>query len=185
MKSEKEKMLSGEEYLPETNELKTDRKRAKALCNKINSISDTENTERKILLKKLLGKCEDDIIIEPNFFCDYGYNISAGRAFYINHNCVILDCAPVKFGDNVIIGPNCGFYTAQHPINAEERAKGYETAKPITIGKNVWIGGNVTVLAGVTVGDNVVIGAGSVVTKDIPSNVVAFGNPCKAVKTID
>ena len=95
----------------------------------------------------------------------------------------MLDCAPITFGDRVFIGPNCGFYTANHPTNAQERAQGIETANPITVGNDVWIGGNVTILSGVTIGDKVVIGAGSVVTKDIPPNVVAFGNPCKIHKT--
>ncbi len=100
----------------------------------------------------------------------------------MNHNGVILDGAKVKFGDNVFIGPNCGFYTAGHPIDVNLRNKGLEYAKPITIGNNVWIGGNAVVLPGVTIGDNVTIGAGSVVTKDIPSNVVAVGNPCKVIR---
>ena len=110
--------------------------------------------------------------------------IEIGENFYSNHNLVILDPAKVKFGDNVFIGPNCGFYTAEHPLDAEERNKGLEYAKPIKVGNNVWFGGNVTVIAGVTIGDNVVIGAGSVVVKDIPSNTVAVGNPCKVIKNL-
>ena len=117
--------------------------------------------------------------IESNFFCDYGYNISVGENFYANHNLVILDGAKVEFGDNVFIGPNCGFYTAGHPIDIKSRNEGIEYAKPIKVGNNVWFGGNVSVMPGVTIGDNVTIGAGSVVTKDIPSNCVAYGNPCK------
>ena len=183
MESEKEKMLTGKAYFPEDRTLKTDRKTAKELCTKINSISDSADANRKKLLQKLLRKCDENTIIEANFFCDYGYNITVGKSFYANHNCVMLDCAPITFGDRVFIGPNCGFYTAIHPINKKERAKGIEYAKPITIGSDVWIGGNVVILAGVTIGDDVVIGAGSVVTKDIPSNVVAFGNPCKPVKS--
>ena len=119
----------------------------------------------------------------PNFHCDYGFNISIGEMFYANHNLVILDCNKVSFGDNVFIGPNCGFYAATHPIDKDVR-KELEYSKPIKVGNDVWIGGGVTVLPGVTIGDNVVIGAGSVVTKDIPSNVVAYGNPCKVVKNI-
>ena len=102
----------------------------------------------------------------------------------MNHNCVILDCAKVTFGKNVFVAPNCGFYTAGHPIDVEQRNKSLEFAKPITVGDNVWIGGNVVVLPGVTIGSNTVIGAGSVVTKDIPSNVVAVGNPCKVIKEL-
>lgn len=183
-KTEKEKMISGENYFPGDKELISDRKHAKDLCFQYNSLPDSEKQKRKDILKRLLGKFESIISIESNFFCDYGYNISIGKYFYVNHNCVILDCAKVTFGDRVLIGPNCGFYTALHPIDAKERAKGLENAKPITIGNDVWIGGNVAVLAGVTIGDNVVIGAGSVVTKDIPSNVVAFGNPCRVVKNV-
>lgn len=184
MKTEKEKMLACEEYFPTDKELVQDRNKCKDLCFKLNSLPASELSKRRKLLAKLLGKCDNSIIIESDFFCDYGYNIFAGKNFYINHNCVILDCAPVKFGNNVLIGPNCGFYTAMHPINAIERATAKEYAKPITVGNDVWFGGNVAVLAGVTIGNNVVIGAGSVVTKDIPSNTIAFGNPCKVIKTL-
>ena len=184
-KTEKEKMIAGEKYFPVTEELTNDRTRAKDLCYKFNSLPNSETEARKAILKELFGKCEDDIAIESNFFCDYGYNITAGRGFYINHNCVILDCAQVTFGDRVLIGPNCGFYTAIHPITAKERATLAETAKPITVGNDVWIGGNVTVLPGVTIGDNAVIGTGSVVTKNIPSNVLAFGNPCRVIKSLE
>ena len=107
-----------------------------------------------------------------------------GEQFYANHGCVILDCAPVVFGDHVFIAPNCGFYTAGHPLDAETRNTGLEYARPITVGSDVWIGGNVTVLPGVTIGSNVVIGAGSVVTRDIPDHVVAVGNPCRPVKEL-
>ena len=123
-------------------------------------------------------------MIEPNFFCDYGYNIEFGGFVYINHNSVFLDCAKIKIGANTIIGPNCGFYTAAHPTDAKERLKGLEYAKPITIGKEVWIGGNTTIMPGVSIGDRAVIGAGSVVTKNIPPNVVAVGNPCIPIKGI-
>lgn len=126
----------------------------------------------------------DILEIEPNFYCDYGFNISLGKNFYANHNLVILDANKVEFGDNVFIGPNCGFYTAGHPLDYVSRNKGLEYAKPIKIGNNVWIGGNVCVLPGVTIGDNVVIGAGSVVTKDIPANCLVAGNPGKIIKKL-
>ena len=144
--------------------------------------SDIENKDR--IIKSLFAKTGKQIIVEQNFWCDYGYNISVGENFYMNHNCIILDGAKVEFGDNVFIAPNCSFYTAGHPLDYETRNKGLEYAKPIKVGNNVWIGGNVVVLPGVTIGDNVVIGAGSIVTKDILSNVVAVGNPCRVVKEL-
>lgn len=137
------------------------------------------------LLRKILGGAGTGLLIEQPFYCDYGYNIRVGDNFYANFNLVILDEAPVTLGDNVFIAPDCGFYTAGHPIEAAERNKGLEYARPITVGDNVWIGAGVTVLAGVTIGDNCVIGAGSVVVKDIPANCVAVGNPCKVIKTIN
>ena len=132
----------------------------------------------------ILGKIEGDIAIEQPFNCDYGYNISTGKNFFANFNLVILDEAPVTFGDNVFIAPNCAFYTAGHPLDPVERNKGLEYARPITVGHNVWIGGNVCVLPGVSIGDNCVIGAGSVVVRDIPANSVAVGNPCKVIKRL-
>lgn len=183
--NEKEKMLAGELYAADTDEtLVKERFHCKTLCHKYNSLLPNQIEEKISLIRELLGKVEEKFLIEPNFYCDYGYNISLGNNFYSNHNLVILDCAPIEFGDNVFIGPNCGFYTPEHPLDAETRNKGLEFAKPIKIGNNVWFGGNVTVLGGVTIGDNVVIGAGSVVTKDIPSNVVAVGNPCRVIKAI-
>lgn len=184
MKSEKEKMLDGEVYDPADMTLIKERARVKTLCQKYNKTSYGEIGTRKSILKEILGKTGDNFTIEPDFYCDYGYNIEIGESFYANHNLVILDCAKVKIGKNAAIGPNCGLYCAVHPTDPVERAKWVETAKPITIGDNVWLGGNVVVLPGVTIGDNTTIGAGSVVTKDIPSNVVAAGNPCKVLKKI-
>ncbi len=179
--TEKEKMLEGKLYGTDK-ELKKEYNFARKTCMKYNK---TENSKkRRKMIKKLFGKTGEKITIEPNFWCDYGYNISVGENFYMNHNGIILDCAKIEFGDNVFIAPNCGFYTASHPLDAEIRNTGKRFAKPIKIGNNVWIGGNVVVLPGVTIGDNSVIGAGSVVTKDIPANVVAYGNPCKVIKNI-
>ena len=181
---EKRKMISGKLYNPLAENLPAERLNAKKLCQKYNNLSPDDLLKRTSLMSKILRKTGQNFCIEPSFWCDYGYNIEIGENFYSNHNLVILDPAKVKFGDNVFIGPNCGFYTPEHPLNAEERNKGLEYAKPITVGNNVWFGGNVVVLSGVTIGDNVVIGAGSVVTKDIPSNIVAVGNPCKVIKEI-
>ena len=182
--AELEKMLSGKLYDPNVDYLVNARLKAKSLCNEYNTLSPDEIDKKKDIITNLFGKVSDNFLIEPNFFCDYGFNIKIGKNFYSNHNLVILDPAEVLFGDNVFIGPNCGFYTAEHPINYEERNKGFEYAKPIKVGNNVWFGGNVTVIGGVTIGDNLTIGAGSVVVKDLPSNVLAVGNPCKVIREI-
>ncbi len=182
---EKEKMLAGELYDANYNEdLIKERFLVKDKCYDYNQIRPSNYDERQKIMKEILGKTGKVFNIEQPFMCDYGYNIEIGENFYANHNLIILDCNKVKFGNNVFIAPNCSFYTAGHPLDAERRNKGLEYAKPIKVGNNVWIGGNVCVLPGVTIGDNVVIGAGSIVTKDIPSNVVAVGNPCKIIKEL-
>lgn len=165
-------------------ELIDERAYCKALCYEYNQLHPTKIGERTALIQKLFGKTRGSFLIEPPFMCDYGYNIEIGSNFYANHNCIILDAAKVVFGDNVMIAPNCGFYTAGHLLDAERRNTGLEYAYPIKVGSNVWIGGNVVVLPGITIGDNAVIGAGSVVTKDIPPGVVAFGNPCRVTREI-
>ena len=183
---EKEKMLSGLLYDANYDKaLIEERTKCKSLCYEYNNLPPYEIEKRKILIEKILGSTKENFLVEQPFQCDYGYNISIGENFYANHNLIILDPGKVEFGDNVFIGPNCGFYTPEHPLDAETRNKGLEYAKPIKVGNNVWFGGNVVVLGGVTIGDNAVIGAGSVVTKDIPSNVVAVGNPCKVIRVID
>lgn len=184
--TEKEKMLAGMLYdADHDEELVQDRIRAKDLCYDFNQLRPSQLEEQKKIMKKLLGKTEETFQIIQPFWCDYGYNIEIGKNFFANHNLVILDCTKVKFGDNVMIAPNCGFYTAGHPLDAERRNQGLEYAYPITVGDNVWIGAGVHVMPGVTIGNNVVIGGGSVVVKDIPDNVVAVGNPAKVIKTLD
>ncbi|MCI7472987.1 MAG: sugar O-acetyltransferase [Clostridiales bacterium] len=185
MSTEFEKMIAGELYNAEVPELQDMRTRAAQLCHQLDQLSPTEGEARLALLKELLGKTGEHLTINHGFKCDYGSNITVGEHFYANYNLVVLDCAPVVFGDNVFIAPNCGFYTAGHPLDAPTRNSGLEFARPITVGDNVWIGGNVTVLPGVTIGSGAVIGAGSVVVHDIPSNVVAVGNPCKVVRVIE
>ncbi len=181
--SEKDKMLRGELYDANYNpELIAERQACKVKCFKYNGLCPSATEERKGLIRGLLGKTGKNFLIEQPFYCDYGYNIEIGENFYSNFNCVILDEAKVKFGDNVFIAPNCGFYTAGHPIDAETRNLGLEYAKPIIVGNNVWIGAGVHVLPGVTIGDNCVIGAGSIVNKDIPANSLAAGNPCKVIR---
>ncbi|WP_444424858.1 sugar O-acetyltransferase [Ruminococcus sp.] len=184
--TEKEKMIAGKVYNCLDEELSTALRKAKRLCHKYNDIFFEDETAAKKIIDELLQAEHNDgyCVFTPSFWCDYGFNIKVGKNFYSNHNLVILDCAEVRFGDNVFIGPNCGFYTAIHPIDAEQRKMEIEWAKPIKVGNDVWFGGSVTVLPGVTIGDNVVIGAGSVVVKDIPSGVVAVGNPCKPIRKI-
>ncbi len=185
MNSEKSKMLSGKPYKAFDSELFKERQNAKELIFTFNSSRPNEINERNELLKKLLGKTGNTFFIELPFRCDYGYNIEIGDNFYSNYNLVILDCAKVTFGDNVLIGPNVGIYTAGHPLDYEKRNQEYEYALPINIGNNVWIGGNVVINPGISIGDNSVIGSGSIVTKNIPNNVIAVGNPCKALREIN
>jgi len=183
--SEWEKMVSGQLYNAYDPELVKLRKNARRLCRLYNATTEEQTEERKSLLKQLFGSTGEKIEIEPDFRCDYGKNIRAGNGFYMNFNCVILDCAPVTIGENVLCGPSVQIYTAGHPLDVETRVvKGLEFARPVTIGNNVWIGGGAIICPGVTIGDNAVIGAGSVVTKDIPSNAVAVGNPARVIKYV-
>lgn len=184
MSREKEKMLSGELYKSFDAELLAERQRAKEIVFRYNSLQPSMIEERNELLKSLFGSVKGNFFIEPPFRCDYGCNIEIGENFYANYNLVILDCAKVTIGDNVLIGPNVGIYTAGHPLHFELRNEEWEFACPITIEDNVWIGGNVVLNPGVTVGRNSVVGSGSVVTKDIPANVVAAGNPCRVIREI-
>ena len=185
MQSEKEKARAGRLYDANYDEqLLHDRMVCAEMTHELNLLSPAQTEERNNLIRKLLGKMKGQATIVSPFFCDYGYNIEVGENFFMNMNCVILDGAKVTFGDNVFVAPSCGFYTAGHPLDKERRNKGLEYAYPITIGHNVWIGAQVCVVPGVTIGDNSVIGAGSVVTKDVPSNVLAAGNPCRVIREI-
>ena len=141
-------------------------------------------TEKEKMLKNYQKQHKELLLLQHHFGVIMVITLDQEKNFYSNHKLVILDCAKVIFGDNVFVGPKCGFYTAGHPIDYERRNKGLEYAYPITVGSNVWFGGGVQVMPGVTIGDNVVIGAGSVVVKDIPSNCVAVGNPCKVIREI-
>ncbi|WP_448668432.1 sugar O-acetyltransferase [Aerococcus viridans] len=185
MTSEKDKMLAGKIYDANYDqELVAARVDAKELCYDFNHARPSEEAKRQGIIRQLLGKTGNQFEITGPFYCDYGFNIEIGENFYANHNLVILDGAKVTFGDNVFVAPDCGFYTAGHPLDADRRNKGLEYAKPITVGNNVWFGGGVKVMPGVTIGDGAVIGGGSVVTKDIPTNMIAVGNPCKPIREI-
>lgn len=182
--TEKEKMLAGEYYTASDPELVALRQNARRLTRLYNATTEEEHARRRELLAELLGAMGEGVYIEPPFRCDYGRNIIAGDNFYANFDCVILDVCKVTIGRNVKFGPRVGVYTAGHPIDAPTRNALLEFGKPITIGDNVWIGGSAVILPGVTIGANTVIGAGAVVTKDIPANVVAAGNPCRVIKNI-
>lgn len=182
--SEKEKMLNQEYYISWDKKLVEERERAKDLLFEFNNIKPSKRYERNQIIQKLFHSVGENAWIESPFNCDFGYNIIIGDNFYANTNCTILDCAKVTIGNNVLIGPNVSLYTPNHAIDADERKVGYERSLPINIGDNVWISGSVTIVPGVTIGDNTIIGAGSVVTKDVPSNVIAAGVPCKVIRSI-
>ena len=185
MLSEKDKCRAGELYdANHDRQLIEERLRCKRMCFEYNRLEPGMAERREEMLRGLLGKTGDNFLIEQPFLCDYGYNIEIGENFYSNVNCVILDEAAVRFGNNVFVGPNCAFYTAIHPLDAEMRRLGLESARPISVGDDVWIGGNVVVLPGVNIGSGCVIGAGSVVTKDIPAGFLAFGNPCRIIRKL-
>lgn len=183
--TEREKMLNHEIYNANKDDaLLNERLECKTKCQIYNNLPIKDVDGRADQIKKILGKTGENINIEPDFWCDYGSLIEVGENFYANHGLVILDGGRVTFGDNVFIGPSCGFHTAGHPIDATDRNAGLEYTKPISVGHDVWIGAGVQVMPGVTIGDNVVIGGGSVVVKDIPSNTVAAGNPCRVIRDI-
>ena len=178
--TEREKMLAGEMYDASAPDLVTARERAHRLCHRYNAngVPDAQ------LVGELIGEVGPSCHVEPPFRCDYGCNITMGSQVFVNFDCTILDCARVTIGDRVKFGPNVRLYTAAHPIDARERASLREYAKPITIEDDVWLGGGCIVLPGVRIGARSVIGAGSVVTKDIPADTVAVGNPCRVVRKI-
>jgi maltose O-acetyltransferase len=183
MKTEKEKMLSGENYFSNDKELSLDRNRVKKLLHKLNVVEYLMNGNARAILRELLPNAHKRIYIEPPFHCDYGYNIHLGEKVYFNVNCVVLDAAKVTIGSDVFIGPGVHIYTATHPTNVVERQK-VEFAKPVSIGNDCWIGGNSVLCPGITIGNGVTIGAGSVVTKDIPENSLAVGNPARVIKKL-
>ena len=184
LKSEKEKMLSGENYSAVDRELVQDRIKAKKLLHKINVTEYWVNKSTRKLIAELLPNSKNVVHIEPPFHCDYGYNIECGENVFFNVNCVVLDSMKVKIGSNVMFGPGVHIYTATHPLDKTERRL-LEIAKPITIGDDCWIGGQSVICPGITIGAGTVIGAGSVVTKDIPENCLAVGNPAKVIRKLN
>ncbi|GLC30582.1 sugar O-acetyltransferase [Clostridium omnivorum] len=182
--NQKERMLAGLPYKAWLDGLSEERIKNKLKIYDYNLLRPDEGEKMDVLIKDILGKTGENIFIEQPFHCDYGKNIEVGNNFFANYNCTILDVGKVIIGENVQLAPNVAIYTAGHPIHPESRNSGYEYGIGVTIGNNVWVGGNVVINPGVTIGNNVVIGAGSVVTKDIPDNVVAVGNPCRVIRQI-
>ncbi len=178
-----EKMVAGENYFPMTEYLIKLRDRTRNLITEFNAERDEK--KRSQILKTVLGKMGSGCYITPSVFFDYGCNTELGDNVYFNANCVILDCAKVTIGSNTFVGPNVQFYTPIHPLDYKTRNTFVESAKPIRVGQNCWLGGSVIILPGVTIGDGCVIGAGAVVTKDIPANSLAVGNPARVIRKIE
>lgn len=182
--NQKERMLAGLPYKAWLDGLSEERLENKKRIYKYNNLDPSDEKTRDNLIKEIFGNTGKIINVEAPFHCDYGYNIEVGENFFANYNLTILDVGKVKIGSNAQIAPNVSIYTAGHPIHPDSRNSGYEYGIPITIGDNVWIGGNTCIMPGVTIGNNVVIGGGSVVTKDLPDNVIAVGNPCRILREI-
>lgn len=183
MKTEKEKMLAGELYDAGDESLCRDRARCRDTLQALTATREEQQDERRRLLTALFG-VETDASIQPPFFCDYGTNITLGHNVFFNFNCVILDVTQVTIGDNVLFGPAVQIYAASHPVSADERRTMLEFGKPVTIGSDVWVGGGAIICPGVTIGARTVIGAGSVVTRDLPSDVVVAGNPARVIREL-
>jgi maltose O-acetyltransferase len=183
-RTQREKMLAGEMYDPFDPELVAARVRARDLCQQLNATRESEEAERRRILRDLFGKGGDSVWMQPPFYCDYGTNIELGERVFFNFNCIVLDVCPVRIGDFTLFGPAVQIYTPLHPLSAEHRRR-EEYGKPIDIGSDVWVGGGAIILAGVRIGSRSVIGAGSIVTRDIPEAVFAAGNPCRVIRAIN
>jgi maltose O-acetyltransferase len=181
--SEREKMLAGELYDPFDAELVAGRARARDLCQELNATRDAQAEERRRILQELFGAGGDSVWMQPPFYCDYGRHIELGQRVFFNFNCVVLDVCRVRIGDYTLFGPAVQIYTPMHPFDAEQRRR-EEFGKPVDIGSDVWVGGGAIILPGVRIGSRAVIGAGSVVTRDVPADVFAAGNPCRVIRQI-
>lgn len=182
MKSEKEKMLSGELYNAGDKQLADERAKTRLLLKELNDSREDQSGQRESILKQLLPNAGIGLWLQPPFYCDYGTNIVLGENVFFNFNCVLLDVSKITVGSRTLFGPNVQIYTATHPINYLERSAGLEYGKAILIGEDVWVGGSAIICPGVKIGNRSIIGAGSVVTKDIPGDVMAAGNPCRIIK---
>lgn len=179
--TQKERMLSGQLYRVDA-ALAQEMRQTRLLLHRFNNEPDPD--ARQPLLRQLLGAVGEGSFIEPPLHCDYGSNLFVGARFYANFSLIVLDQCPIRIGDDVMLGPRVSLLSAAHPLDPTVRAQLLEYGRPITIGNHVWVGGDVTILGGVTIGDNAVIGAGSVVTRDIPANVIAAGNPCRVLRPL-
>ncbi|MEN5194937.1 sugar O-acetyltransferase [Sphingobacterium faecium] len=178
------KNVTNQFYRESGKELFEKRLHAKMQVKKFNDTEPKSFKERQLIIKNLLKAKSNRFFIEAPFYCDYGFNISIDDNFFANYNCTLLDSAPITIGKNVLFGPHVSLFTSTHAIHPEDRAKGWQCSKSITIADNVWLGGHVIVNPGINIGENSIIGSGSVVTKDIPANVIAAGNPCKIIRNI-
>lgn len=183
--TEIEKLKRGECYRMDDPEIGKIQHRAATLCQQFNALAVTQSEQRDSILRRLFGSAGKNLSIKPGFFCDMGVNLHVGDDFLTNYNVTILDMAPVTIGNNVWLGPGVGIFAVAHPMEAKGREDRLGIAKPVTLGDNVWVGGNASILMGVTIGNNAIIGAGSVVTRDIPDNAVAVGNPARVIRCID
>jgi maltose O-acetyltransferase len=182
-RTQRQRMLAGDLYIAD-DELAADALRARRLQDRFNRTLADAADERRRILQDLLGELGPDTVIRPPFYCDYGYQIRIGARTFANVGLCALDVAAITIGDDVQIGPNVQLLTPTHPVDADLRRAKWEAARPITIGSNVWLGGGVIVLPGVTIGENTVVGAGSVVTRDLPDDVVAMGNPARIARSL-
>ena len=177
-------MTAGEMYDPLDPELVAARERVRDLCQALNATREGETDRRRQLLTQIFSRGGDSVWMQPPFFCDYGFNIELGERVFFNFNCIVLDVCPVRIGSFTLFGPSVQILTPMHPMDAAQRRR-EEFGKPVTIGEDVWVGGGAIILPGVTIGSRAVIGAGSIVTRDVPDDVFAAGNPCRVIRALD